>query len=133
MFRRFHEAIGSGDPDLIAKAIDELVALDVICNAPVPTGMTGLQAFTQIWDTILHAFPNLRVQIEELIAEVDKLACRNTVTGTLRGEYRGHRAHWQDRHLRRDVRRALRRRQDRRDLGVVDVFAQLRQLGALAV
>lgn len=40
-FRRFHEAVGSGDPDVIAKTIDEVVEPDVLFHAPVPTGATG--------------------------------------------------------------------------------------------
>ncbi|MFD0475720.1 ester cyclase [Nonomuraea thailandensis] len=90
-FRRFHEAVGSGDPDVIAKTIDEVVEPDVLFHAPVPTGATGRQAIAQVWDLLLRAFPDLRVEIEDVIAEGDRVACRNTVTGTHRGEYRGSR------------------------------------------
>jgi steroid delta-isomerase-like uncharacterized protein len=35
------------------------------------------------------AFPDLRVEINDLIAEGDKVVARNTVTGTHRGEFMG--------------------------------------------
>jgi steroid delta-isomerase-like uncharacterized protein len=36
-----------------------------------------------------EAFPDLHVNIEELIAEGDKVFCRSTMTGTHDGEYKG--------------------------------------------
>jgi predicted ester cyclase len=57
--------------------------------------------------TLLRAFPDLHVAIEDVIAEGDKVVYRNTVTGTFT---EGRIAEiW----------------------GVVDVLAQLRQLGVV--
>jgi steroid delta-isomerase-like uncharacterized protein len=86
---RFHDAVNSGDVDLIATTIDENVDPDLIFHAPVPNGMTGVQALKQVWVTLLGAFPDLHVAIEDVIAEGDKVVHRNTVTGTHQGEYRG--------------------------------------------
>jgi predicted ester cyclase len=36
-----------------------------------------------------HAFPDLHLSIEELIADGDKVFCRSTMTGTHDGEYKG--------------------------------------------
>jgi steroid delta-isomerase-like uncharacterized protein len=36
-----------------------------------------------------EAFPDLHVNVEELIAEGDKVFCRSTMTGTHDGEYKG--------------------------------------------
>ncbi|WP_326641670.1 ester cyclase [Nonomuraea fuscirosea] len=117
LFSRFHEAINSGDAEMIAKTIDELVAPDVLFHAPAPIDATGVQAHKQVRTVLLRAFPDLRVTIEVVIAEGDKVVYRNTVTGTHRGEYRGHGVDGQIRHLQRDLHLPVRRRPDRRDLG----------------
>ena len=85
---RFHDAVNTGDAEVISKTIDEVVEPDVLFHAPVPTGATGAQALKQVWAVLLRAFPDLHVAVEDVIAEGDKVA-RNTVTGTHQGEYRG--------------------------------------------
>ncbi|MFI9803064.1 ester cyclase [Streptomyces sp. NPDC052301] len=128
---RFHSAVNSGDPGIIAKAIDEFVAPDVLFHAPVPMGATGAEALKRVWEVLLRAFPDLRVTVEETITEGDKIVSRNTVTGTHRGEYRGlpptgKTVTYDEIFVFRfaDGRIAEIR-------GVVDVLTQLRQLGAL--
>lgn len=86
---RFHSAVNSGDRDLVAKAVDELVAPDLLFHAPVPMGLTGAEALKRVWEVLLRAFPDIHVAVEETIAEGDKVVTRNTVTGTHRGEYQG--------------------------------------------
>jgi predicted ester cyclase len=88
-FRRFHDAVNSGDAELIAQTIDEVVEPDVLYHAPVLTGATGAQMLKQVWPVLLRAFPDLHVAVEDVIAEGDKVVSRNTVTGTHQGEYRG--------------------------------------------
>jgi steroid delta-isomerase-like uncharacterized protein len=88
-FSRFHEAVNTGDTELMSKMIDEVVEPDVLFHAPVPTGETGAQAFRQVWAVLLRAFPDLHVAVEDVIAEGDRVVARNTVTGTHRGEFRG--------------------------------------------
>ncbi|CAM5682460.1 hypothetical protein STANM337S_07440 [Streptomyces tanashiensis] len=85
---RFHSATNSGDPGLVARAIDELAAPDMVFHAPVPLGATGAEALKRVWETLLRAFPDLHVTVEETVAEGDRVVSRNTVTGTHRGEYR---------------------------------------------
>ncbi|MDX3452425.1 ester cyclase [Streptomyces sp. ME02-8801-2C] len=128
---RLHSAVNSGDLDIVSKAIDELVAPDVLFHAPVPMGATGAEAMKRVWEVLLRAFPDIRVTVEETIAEGDKVVSRNTVTGTHRGEYQGLAP------TGRTVtygeificRFAEGRITEIR--GVVDVLTQLRQLGAL--
>ena len=88
-FSRFHDAVNSGDLDAIAKAIDEVVDPHLVFHAPVPSEMTGVQALKQVWVTLLRAFPDIQVTTEDVVAEGDKVVYRNTVTGTHLGEYRG--------------------------------------------
>jgi steroid delta-isomerase-like uncharacterized protein len=130
-FRRFHDAVNSGDAELIAQTIDEVVEPDVRIGTPLPIDATGAQALKEVWTTLLRAYPDLHVAVEDLIAEADKLVCRNVVTGTHQGEYLG---------LPPTGRSVtyneifIFRFEDGRiaeTWGVVDVLAQLRQLGAI--
>jgi steroid delta-isomerase-like uncharacterized protein len=130
-FGRFHDAVNSRDEQVIAKMIDEYVDPDVAFHAPVPTGVTGVQALKQVWTVLLRAFPDLHVANDDLIAEDDKVVIRNTVTGTHLGEYRGvpptgKSVSYNEMFIFRfaDGRIA-------EMWGVVDVYAQLRQLGMI--
>ncbi|MGW2403076.1 ester cyclase [Streptomyces sp. NPDC001739] len=127
----FHSAVNSGDLEVISKAIDEFVAPDLVFHAPVPMGATGAEALKRVWEVLLRAFPDLHVTVEETISEGDKVVSRNTVTGTHRGEYQGlpptgKTVSYSEIFI---FRFAGGRIVEIR--GIVDVLAQLRQLGAL--
>jgi steroid delta-isomerase-like uncharacterized protein len=130
-FRRFHEAVNSGDAQLIAQTIDEVVEPDVRIGTPLPIDATGAQALKQVWTTLLRAYPDLHVAVEDLIAEADKLVSRNVVTGTHQGEYLG--LPPTGRSVTYDEIFIFRFEDGRiaETWGVVDVLAQLRQLGAI--
>lgn len=131
-FGRFHDAVNSGDADVISKAIDEVVDPDLVFHAPVPMAATGVQALRYVWEVLLRAFPDIHVAVEDVIAEGDKVVYRNTVTGTHRGEYRG--LPPTGRSVTYDEIIIIRFAGGRiaEIWGVVDVFSQLRQLGAIA-
>ncbi|MFI6813361.1 ester cyclase [Nonomuraea sp. NPDC050328] len=130
-FTRFHEAINSGDADVVAQTIDEVVTPGLIFHAPVPMGLSGPQALKLVWSTLLRAFPDIRVSTEDVITEGDKVVMRNTVTGTHLGEYRGMPP--TGRQVRYNEIFVLRFEGERiaEVWGVVDLYSQLRQLGAL--
>src|SRR6266496_4524833 len=88
-FARCHDAVNSGDVELISKTIDEVVDQNVRIGTPLPVDGTGAQALKQVWTILLRAYPDLHVTVEDLIADADKLVARNTVTGTHQGEYMG--------------------------------------------
>ncbi|MFI6364985.1 ester cyclase [Nocardia sp. NPDC050630] len=130
-FNRIHDAVNSGDLEVISKTIDEVVTPDMLFHAPVPMGTTGPQALKQVWAVLLRAFPDIHVAVEDVIAEGDKVVFRNTVTGTHQGEYRGlpptgKSVAYNEIFI---VRFADGRIAE--IWGVVDVFSQLRQLGAI--
>ncbi|MHA6626188.1 ester cyclase [Pseudonocardia sichuanensis] len=131
IYRRFHDALNTHDLDLIAKAIDEVVDPDVLFHAPVPMGATGRQAITQVWAVLLQAFPDIRVTVEDMIAEGDEVVFRNTVTGTHLGEYRG--LPPTGRSVTYNEIFVVRFANGRvaEVWGVVDVLSQLRQLGMI--
>ncbi|KUN27866.1 ester cyclase [Streptomyces corchorusii] len=128
-FRRLRDAVHTGDLETVSKAIDEIVAPDLLFHAPVPMGATGAQALKRVWEALLRAFPDLRVEIEDEIAEGDKVVFRNTVTGTHQGEYQGLPA--TGRPVRYQEIFVLRFADGRvaEVWGVVDVLTQMRQLG----
>ncbi|MER5352384.1 ester cyclase [Kitasatospora sp. NPDC002551] len=128
--RRLHDAVNSGDPELIAATIDEVAAPGLEIRTPLPLDSTGAQALKQVFTTLLRAFPDLRVTVEDVIAEEDKVVSRNTVTGTHLGDYLGRPA--TGRAVRYDEIFVFRFTADGRiaeTWGVVDLLSQLRQLG----
>ena len=130
-FRRFHDAVNSGDAQLISRTIDEVVEPDVRIGTPLPIDAPGAQALKQVWATLLRAYPDLHVSVEEVLAEADKLVCRNVVTGTHQGEYLGLAP--TGRSVTYDEIFIFRFEGGRiaETWGVVDLLAQLRQLGAI--
>jgi hypothetical protein len=131
-FRRFHAATNTGDPELISDTIDEIVDPDVLIRTPLPVQATGAQALKEVFARLHQAFPDLHVTVEDLVEEGDKVVGRNTITGTHRGEYMGipptgKTVTYNEVFIFRfaDGRIA-------ETWGVVDVFSQLRQLGAIS-
>ncbi|MEU9690669.1 ester cyclase [Amycolatopsis japonica] len=131
-FSRFHEATNTGDFAVIEKTIDEVVAPDVVFHAPVPMETTGAQALKQVWTVLLRAFPDVRVTAEDVLADGDRIVCRNTVTGTHQGEYRGLPATGKTVSYNEIFILRFAGGRVAEIWGVVDVLTQLRQLGALA-
>jgi len=70
--------------------LDELLAPDYINHTPatpdLPTGPEGVKGVVTMFRS---AMPDLRVIVEDMIAEGDKVATRYTLEGTHRGELFG--------------------------------------------
>ena len=130
-FKRFHDAMNAGDADLVSKTIDENVEPDVLISTPLPIEATGARALKEVFATLHRAFPDLHVTVDDLIAEGDKVVGRNTITGTNRGEYQGRpptgkSITYNEIFIFRFVSGRI-----AETWGVVDVFSQMRQLGAI--
>ena len=130
-FRRLHDAMNSGDAELIAKAIDEVVEPDVLIRTPLPVQATGAQALKEVFARLHRAFPDLHVTVEDVVADGDKVVSRNSVTGTHQGEYMGLPATgrpvaYNEIFIFRFVDGRI-----AETWGVVDVLAQMKQLGML--
>jgi len=70
-------------------AIEQFFTASWICH-PSPPGMApGLEGMKQEYDLSNKAFPDMRVKLEDMVAEGDKVACRWTATGTHKGEFMG--------------------------------------------
>jgi steroid delta-isomerase-like uncharacterized protein len=130
-FNRFHDAVNTGDLELISKTIDEIVAPDALIHTPLPVDATGAQALKHVWPMLLRGLPDVHVTIEDLIAEGDKVVSRNSVTGTHQGEYMGLPA--TGRTITYNEIFVLRFVNGRiaETWGIVDVLSQLKQLGAV--
>jgi steroid delta-isomerase-like uncharacterized protein len=128
-FERFHAATNSGDVELIAKVIDEVVEPDVLFHSPAPIDATGAEALKLVWVVLLRAFPDIHVTIEDEIAQGDKVVYRNTVTGTHLGDYRGVPATGKSITYNEIFIIRFAGGKIAEVWGVVDIFSQLRQLG----
>ena len=84
--RRFWDVWEEGNIDLV----DELLAPDYVNHTPAtpdqPTGPEGVKGVVAMFRS---AIPNLRVVVEDMIAEGDKVAVRYTLEGTHEGELFG--------------------------------------------
>jgi steroid delta-isomerase-like uncharacterized protein len=130
-FLRFHDAINSGDPDVVSKTIDEIVEPEVLIRTPLPVEGTGATALKQAMVMLHRAFPDLHVTVEDMIAEDDKVVGRNALTGTHQGDYMG--VPPTGKSVTYDEIFIFRFAKGRiaETWGVVDVFSQLKQLGVL--
>jgi predicted ester cyclase len=128
---RLHHALNSGDEAFIAATIDEIFDPDVHLGTPLPVRASGAEALKQVWTILLRAYPDLHVAVQDLVGEGDRVAVRNRVTGTHRGEYLGIAP--TGRSVAYDEMFLLRFAGGRivETSGVVDLLSQLRQLGAL--
>ena len=130
-FTRLLDATNTHDAELISKTIDELVEPDALIRTPVPLNVTGAQALKAVFATLHRAFPDLHITVEDLIAEGDKVVGRNSVTGTHQGEYMGLQPTGKSVTYNEIFIFRFANGRIAETWGVVDVFSQMRQLGAI--
>ena len=130
-FTRFCDAVNTGDPELIARTIDEIVEPDAVIRTPLPLEATEAQKLKEVFAKLHRAFPDLQVTVEDLIAEGDRVVGRNSVTGTHCGEYMG--LPPTGKSVTYDEIFIFRLAGGRvaETWGVVDVFSQMRRLGVI--
>jgi len=81
----FAEAVVTGNLD----ALDEIVAPHSIDHDPAPGQAPGPEGFKTMFGELRAAFPDLRVEVEHLVATGDELAFAYTITGTQLGPLMG--------------------------------------------
>ena len=131
IFRRAMEATNSHDWELISKTFEELFAPDVVLHNPVPTRVKGLDAVKEVFSSLHAAFPDLRVDIDDLIVERDKVVGRQTVSGTNLGDFMGRPATGKPVSYEEIFIFRIAGGRIAEIWGVVDVLSQLRQLGSI--
>ena len=84
--RRFSQVWGKGELDII----DELASPELsVSYPPFPQPINGIAAFKQYLTRFRSAFGDADLQIEEEIAEGDKVVLRWNFSATHQAEYRG--------------------------------------------
>ncbi len=104
---------------------------EAVVRTPLPIDATGAEKFKQVWAMLYHVYPDIHLAVEDLIAHGDKVVSRNTVTGTQRGEFMGHpptgrSVTYNEIFIFRFVDGRV-----AETWGVVDVYAQMKQLGMM--
>ena len=69
--------------------IDDLFAPDYVNHGPFPANTPDLASLKRFFAANPEAFPDMRVELQDVIAEGDLVAYRAVVTGTHRGEFAG--------------------------------------------
>jgi len=83
LVRRFCELENRGDVD----GLFEILAPGYVSH--YTTGDLPLEQAKPFWPTFLTAFPDICFTMEHMVAEGDKVAFRETWTGTHKGEFMG--------------------------------------------
>lgn len=82
--RGFEEGINGGNDAVF----DEVISPDYV-NHDMPTTASGAESFKQVIGMFRAAFPDLRVEVEDVIGEGDMVSTRGTMRGTHDGEFMG--------------------------------------------
>lgn len=84
LVRRFYQE-GVHNPDLF----DELLAPTYVLHFPGGPPIAGIEGAKALMTAYSSAFPDLQLTTEDLVAEGDRVAIRNTWRGTHQGAFRG--------------------------------------------
>jgi predicted ester cyclase len=82
--RVFEEGFGANGPAVL----DQVIGPSYV-NHSMPAPAPGAEGFKQVTAMFLAAFPDLRVVVEDTLAEGDKVASRGYFAGTHRGSFMG--------------------------------------------
>ena len=83
--RRFYDSINAGDVDRFG----ELLADDFVEHEETPGLAPTKEGVKEFFRMYIAAFPNLRFDVEDILASGDKVVARVRVTGTHEGEFMG--------------------------------------------
>lgn len=85
LVRRYQDSLNANNLD----ALDGVLAPSLISHNLLPGVPSGLQGAKMVHQGLLVAFPDQRTDIDDLIAEGDKVVMRFTVSGTHKGPLMG--------------------------------------------
>ena len=104
---------------------------DVVVHAPLGLSTQGIDAEINVWKAALAAMPDLRHEIQEVVASSSTVAARVVVTGTHRGDFAGIPATGRPFRIDQAVFAHIRNEKATEVWEIVDTAALLEQLGAL--
>lgn len=82
---KFGQAANTGNFGLF----DEVVAPDAVDNDPAPGQGRGPEGFKTFFGMMRSAFPDLGIEVKQMVADDENVAIAYTVTGTHEGEFQG--------------------------------------------
>jgi steroid delta-isomerase-like uncharacterized protein len=82
---RFGAAVNSGD----FSAFNDVVAPGAVDHDPAPGQAPGPEGFRQFFTQFRTAFPDLHIEVEQMVADADTVAIAYTATGTHQGDLMG--------------------------------------------
>ena len=83
--REYEQGVNQADFDVR----NEVLAINYVAHFPGLPPIQGIEAFKQFISAFFTAFPDLHTTIEDLIAEGDNVAVRQTRRGTHTGNFQG--------------------------------------------
>ncbi|MDP9342986.1 MAG: ester cyclase [Actinomycetota bacterium] len=82
--RLFEEGINEGDE----AAVEEVLSADYV-NHDMPAPAKGIEGFQQVIGMFRSGFPDMRVTLEDVFADGDRVGTRGRFTGTHQGDFMG--------------------------------------------
>jgi steroid delta-isomerase-like uncharacterized protein len=82
---RFNAAVDSSD----FQAFEQVVAPGAIDHDPAAGQAPGLEGIRQLFKELRTSFPDLKISVEQMIADADYVAFAYTITGTHQGHFLG--------------------------------------------
>ncbi|MBU1820605.1 MAG: ester cyclase [Bacteroidetes bacterium] len=83
--KKFGEAINSGN----LQAMHDLVAPGNVDHDPAPGQAPGPEGYIEFFSMMRTAFPDLHIEVEQLVADDENVAFAYTATGTHSGDFMG--------------------------------------------
>jgi predicted ester cyclase len=68
--------------------LDELISEKYV-NHGIPNAPQGVKGFKAIIELFTNAFPDMKINVQEIIADGDSVATRGYFTGTHKGDFNG--------------------------------------------
>jgi steroid delta-isomerase-like uncharacterized protein len=126
--RTAYERINAGDVD----GFGDLVADDFIEREETPGFAPTKEGTLEFFRMIFMAFPDMRMEVEDVITEGEKAVARVTVTATHQGEFMGVPASGQAVHVGLiDIMRFDDRGLVCEHWGIMDMLSLMQQIGAV--
>ena len=85
LVRHFYDAVGAGN----LSVIDELVADDFVDREAFPGLEPNKEGVKQFFAMLRSAFPDLNMEVREMLADDDLVSVRVIATGTHEGDFMG--------------------------------------------
>ena len=87
LMRRYYDVLNNGNTAMAYELLSPNI--DHVAHGAPPGTPPGPEGAIQALGAFRTGFPDLRVTIEDIVAEGDKVACRVTFRGTHKGEFQG--------------------------------------------